>query len=143
MGIYFDYDFKNGKEVEQQEKCYLCAKPDVLYAEYYILDGDVYRLYKNSRKIVKGKEVPVGSRVHAICDSCLAKYPAEEDLVSAILSKRQEEKKELIKKELDEIFKQIEEKKQEIVLKEKELEVLRAEMTELQKKASDLQASLG
>lgn len=56
MGIYFNFDFKNGKEVEQPERCYICGRPDVLYAEYYVLDGDVYKLYKNARKIVRGRK---------------------------------------------------------------------------------------
>lgn len=142
MGIYFDYDFKNGKEVEQPERCYLCGKPDVLYAEYYILDGDIYKLYKNSRKIVRGKEIPVGSRIHPICEACLQKAGTEEDLVEAILQKRMEEKKLELKKQLDEVMQKIEDKKQEIALKEKELAVLRSELEELQKTASELQSRL-
>lgn len=142
MGVYFEYDFKNGKEVEQPERCFLCGKPDVLYAEYYILDGDVYKLYKNARKIVRGKEIPVGSRVHAICDACYSKAPSEEELVEEILKKRLEERKLELRKHLDELFKKIEDKKQEIALKEKELEVLRSELSELQKEASDIESRL-
>lgn len=143
MGIYFDYDFKNGKEVERKEKCYLCENENILYAEYYILEGDVYKLYKDSRKIVRGHEVPVGSRVHAICDDCYASVPSEEELVEKILAKRLEEKKSEIKKQLKELLSKIESKKQEIELKEKELAVLRDEVKELEAQVAELEKSLG
>lgn len=143
MGIYFNFDFKNGKEVEQPERCYICGRPDVLYAEYYVLDGDVYRLYKNARKIVRGKEIPVGSRVHAICEACLEKYPLEEDLVEEILKKRHEEKKAQIYREIQNLSKEAENKKQEIALKEKELEVLKSELEEIQNKIDNLRKAIG
>lgn len=142
MGVYFDYDFKNGKEVERKEKCYLCENENILYAEYYILEGDVYKLYKNSRKIVHGHEVPVGSRVHTVCESCYQSVPTEEELVEKILAKRLEEKKSEIKKQLKEILSKIDSKKQEIELKEKELNVLRDELKELESQAAELEKSL-
>ncbi len=142
MGIYFNFDFKNGKEVEQPERCYICGKPDVLYAEYYVLDGDTYKLYKNARKIVRGKEIPVGSRIHAICEACLQKYPYEEDLVEEILKKRHEEKKAEIFKEIQKLQSEAESLKQEISLKEKELEVLRSELNEKIEKIRKLQETV-
>lgn len=142
MGIYFDYDFKNGKEVEKREKCYLCEKENILYAEYYILEGDVYKLYKDSRKIVKGKEIPVGSRVHAICDECLRKWSTEEELVERILEKRLEERKAQYRRESEKYQRMIEQKKQEIALKQKELQILEQELRDLEKKLEALQSMI-
>jgi len=139
MGIYFNFDFKNGKEVEQPERCYLCGKPDVLYAEYYVLEGDTYKLYKNARKIVRGKEIPVGSRVHPVCETCLSLYATEEDLVEAIIKRRMEEKKREIQAEIEKLKAKIEDKKQEISLKEKELELLKSELEELQQQLKTLE----
>jgi flagellar motility protein MotE (MotC chaperone) len=143
MGIYFNFDFKNGKEVEQPERCYLCGKPDVLYAEYYVLDGEVYKLYKNARKIVRGKEIPVGSRVHPVCEACLSLYPTEEDLVEEIIKRRMEERKKEIQVEIEKLEGKIESKKQEIALKEKELEVLKSELEDLFKQLENLKKVLG
>ncbi len=142
MGIYFEYDFKNGKEIEKREKCYLCEKENILYAEYYILEGDVYKLYKDSRIIVKGKEIPVGSRTHAICDECLQKWPTEEELVEKILARRLEERKVQYKQEFEKYQKMIDQKKQEISLKQKELQILEQELKDLEKKAASLKSMM-
>lgn len=142
MGVYFDYDFKNGKEVERSEKCFTCSKENILYAEYYILEGDVYKLYKDSKKIVRGKEIPVGSRIHTICDECIDKYSTEEEIVEKILKKRQEERVLQLKDELKTLQNQIEDKKQEIHIKEKELDVLNQELNELKEKSESLKEKL-
>jgi len=143
MGVYFEYDFKNGKEVEKRESCYICGKDTVLYAEYYVEDGGVYKLYKDARKIIKGREVPVGSKVHAICDPCVKQYSTEEELVERILDRRLQEKKETYRKELEQISAQIEKKNQERAIKMKELELIEADIAELEKKAATVRSLLG
>lgn len=143
MGVYFDYDFKNGKEVEKKEACYICGKDSVLYAEYYLEDGGVYKIYKDSRKIVQGREVPVGSKVHPVCDACLKQYRTEEELVERILDRRLQERKETYRKELEQIIAQIDAKRQEYALKEKELQVIQADIAELEQKASAIRNLLG
>lgn len=138
MGVYFEYDFKNGKEVEKAEKCYLCGADNVIYAEYYILEGDTYKLYKDARKIIKGKEVQVGSQVHTVGPECLEKYPEEEELISSILQKRLDEKKVEKRKEIEEIENQIKAKEDEIRAKEEELKKLQAELDELKKNVEEI-----
>ena len=142
MGVYFEYDFKNGKEVEKVEQCYLCGNDSVVYAEYYILEGDTYKLYKDARKIIKGKEIQVGSLVHAIGPECLEKYPEEEDLISAILEKRLELKKAEKKKALEEMKQKIKAKEEEIKAKEKEIAELKKELQEMQKEAEKLKKEI-
>lgn len=143
MGVYFEYDFKNGKEVEKTENCYLCKKGSVLFAEYYILDGNTYKLYKESRKIVKGKEIPVGSRLHLVCEACFQESHNEESLVEKILTERLNERKEQYENELNELKALMEKKTQEISLKEKELEVLRQELSEIKDKSESILKLLG
>lgn len=138
MGVYFDYNFRNGKEVEKAEKCYICDKEDVVYAEYYVLEGDVYKLYKDARKIIKGKEVHFGSQLHTVCPECEQKHLNEEELLSLILEKRVEAKKDERRNELVAIEKQIEEKQQAIAAIQKEIDELtlqaNAIKSEVQKK---------
>ncbi len=134
MGVYFEYDFKNGKEVEKAEKCFLCDADSVVYAEYYILEGDTYKLYKDARKIIKGKEVQVGSMVHSVGPECLEKYPEEEALISSILERRLEIKKNERKKEIDELDAQVKAKEEEIKAKEEEVKKLKAELEEIKSK---------
>ncbi len=134
MGVYFEYDFKNGKEVEKAEKCFLCDADSVVYAEYYILEGDTYKLYKDARKIIKGKEVQVGSQVHAVGPECLEKYPEEETLISAILERRVEAKKSEKKKEIEELEAQMKAKEEEIKAKEEEIKKMKAELDEIKAK---------
>lgn len=134
MGVYFEYDFKNGKEVEKAEKCFLCDTDSVVYAEYYILEGDTYKLYKDARKIIKGKEVQVGSLVHPVGPECLDKYPEEETLISAILERRVEAKKSERKKEIEELEAQLKDKEIEIKAKEEEVRKLKGELDEIKAK---------
>ncbi len=143
MGVYFEYDFKNGKEVEKAEKCYLCDKEDVVYAEYYILEGDVYKLYKDARKIIKGREVQVGSINHSLCPSCIEAYPLEEDLISAILKKRVVEKKEDKKKEVENLQKKIEEKQAELKAKQEEVAAVQKEIDEMKSQLEALKKEIG
>jgi chromosome segregation ATPase len=142
MGVYFEYDFKNGKEVEKVEQCYLCENDTVVYAEYYILEGDTYKLYKDARKIIKGKEIQVGSQVHAIGPECLEKYPEEEDLISAILQKRVDLKKEEKKKALQEVEERIKAKEEEIKAKEKEIAEIKKEIEEIKKEADKIRKEI-
>jgi DNA repair exonuclease SbcCD ATPase subunit len=127
MGVYFDYNFRNGKEVEKAEKCYLCDKEDVVYAEYYVLEGDVYKLYKDARKIIKGKEINVGSMVHTVCPECDQKHPNEEEILSLILERRVESKKSERKEELEMIQKQVESKQEALAAIQKEIDELNAQ----------------
>jgi predicted RNase H-like nuclease (RuvC/YqgF family) len=142
MGVYFEYDFKNGKEVEKVESCYLCENDSVVYAEYYILEGDTYKLYKDARKIIKGKEVQVGSQIHAIGPECLEKYPEEEELISAILQKRVDLKREEKRKVLEEIEEKIRAKEEEIKAKEEEISALKIEIEEIKKEAERLRKEI-
>ena len=142
MGVYFEYDFKNGKEVEKTEKCYICGKDNVVYAEYYILEGDVYKLYKDARKIIKGKELQVGSHFHPLCSTCENKYPSEEELISTILNKRLDEKKDVRKKELTVIEGQVKEKQDQVKAKENEVANLKKELDEIKAKADALKKDI-
>lgn len=131
MGVYFDYNFRNGKEVEKAEKCFLCDKEDVVYAEYYVLEGDVYKLYKDARKIIKGKEIHVGSMFHTVCPECDQKHPSEEEVLSLILEKRVEAKKNERRHELEMLEQQIESKKEAIAGIQKEIDELVAQVNSI------------
>lgn len=90
MGIYFDYDLENGKEVENWTTCFLCDEKKVLFVEYHVKKGPVYTLYDNARKLYSGREVKLASSKYHICDDCFSRYPSEEEVISAILKRRKE-----------------------------------------------------
>lgn len=90
MGIYFDYDFDNGKEVENYLSCFLCKRKNVLVVEYHVKNGPIYTLYDNARKVFSGREIHVGSSRYLICEECYTSRPSEEDLVAKIIEARRE-----------------------------------------------------
>lgn len=88
MGIYFNYDFENGKEVENWLQCYLCRQKKVLIVEYHIKNGPIYSLYQNARKLYSGHEIKIGSSRYLVCDDCYNIFSSEEEVISEILKKR-------------------------------------------------------
>ncbi|MCK4778283.1 MAG: hypothetical protein KAS39_07860 [Actinomycetia bacterium] len=114
MGIYFDYDFAEGKEVERWMDCYLCNQKKVLFVEYHIKNGPIYSLYNDARKLFSGKELKVGSAEHLICDDCLKQYKNEESIVSEILSHRTEDKKQEKESAIIKLESEVEETKRQI-----------------------------
>ncbi len=115
MGIYFDYDFEDGKEVERWLPCFLCEQKKVLFVEYHIKTGLVYSLYDNARKLQSGHQVKVGSAEHLICDDCYNTYGSEEAVIAEILRRRKEEKTEEKTSQIATIEKEIEETKKEFL----------------------------
>ncbi len=92
MGIYFDYDFEDGKEVEYWLTCYLCHQKKVLFVEYQVKSGPIYTLYNNARRLESGKELKVGTLSHLVCLDCYNAFGSEEGVVAEILRRRKEEK---------------------------------------------------
>lgn len=90
MGIYFNYDFENGKEVENWLQCYLCRQKKVLIVEYHIKNGPIYSLYENARKLYSGHEVKLGSSRYLVCNDCYDNHGSEESVISEILKIRKQ-----------------------------------------------------
>lgn len=115
MGIYFDYDFEDGKEVEKWSDCYLCNQKKVLFVEYHVKTGLVYSLYDNARKLQSGYQVKVGSAEYLVCEDCYSTYGSEEGLVAEIIRRRKEEKVSETTTQVQTIEKEIEETKKEFL----------------------------
>lgn len=115
MGIYFEYDFKDGKEVEKWLPCYLCKQKKLLFVEYHIKTGLVYSLYDNARKLQSGHQVKVGSAEYLVCEDCYNTYGSEESLVSEIIARRREEREIENTTQVKVIEKEIEETKKEFL----------------------------
>lgn len=90
MGIYFDYDFDNGKEVENYLPCYLCRQKKVLVVEYHVKNGPIYMLYNDARKVFSGREIHLGSSRYLVCEDCYRERGSEEDVIAEILEQRRE-----------------------------------------------------
>ncbi len=114
MGIYFDFDFEEGKEVERWTPCFLCNQKKVLFVEYHVKNGPVYTLYDNARKLWSGKELKVGSGNFFVCEDCLNEWGSEEEIVAEIMNRRKKEKDSLRETEIQQLEAQIEEARKEI-----------------------------
>lgn len=115
MGIYFDLDLENGKEVEKHHPCYLCDEKRVLFVEYQVPSGaGGYVLYDDARKLFSGKEIAAGTAVHLVCEDCLTHYGSEENVIAEILSRRTETKKSEKEGELKYLQEDIEETQRHI-----------------------------
>lgn len=90
MGIYFDYDFEDGKEVENWISCFLCGEKKVLLVEYHVRKGPIYTLYKDARKLYSGHEINIASSKYLVCDDCYRAYGGEDQVISAILKKKKQ-----------------------------------------------------
>jgi DNA-directed RNA polymerase subunit M/transcription elongation factor TFIIS len=91
MGIYFDYDYEDGKEVENWVPCFLCGEKKVLFVEYHIRKGPIYTLLNdNARKLWSGHEIKIISDNFLVCEDCYREYPSEDEIISAIIRKRRE-----------------------------------------------------
>lgn len=89
MGIYFNYDFEDGKEVENWVPCYLCSQKKVLFVEYHIKKGPIYTLLNDeARKLWSGKEVKIVNDTYLVCEDCYKSYSTEDEVISAILQKK-------------------------------------------------------
>ncbi|MCX7831763.1 MAG: hypothetical protein N2440_02555 [Actinobacteria bacterium] len=89
MGIYFNYDYEEGKEVENWVPCYLCGEKKVLYVEYHIKKGPIYTLLNDeARKLWSGREIKIVSDTYLICDDCYQQRPSEDLIISEILKKK-------------------------------------------------------
>jgi hypothetical protein len=115
MGIYFDFDFEEGKEVERWVPCFLCNQRKVLFVEYHIKSGPIYTLYDDARKLWSGKEITVGSGSYLVCEDCFSGYRSEEEVVAEILRRRKEEKTSEKISEIKHLEAEIEEAKKEIM----------------------------
>jgi len=92
VGIYFDYNYEDGKEVEIWLPCYLCSQKKVLMVEYQIKKGPIYVLLNDeARKLWSGREVKVASETYLICEDCYKSFASEDELITAILKKRKEQ----------------------------------------------------
>lgn len=90
MGIYFDYDFEDGKEVENWISCFLCGEKKVLVVEYHVKKGPIYTLYDNARKLYSGHEINIASSKYLVCEDCYRTYGGEDQVISAVLKKKKE-----------------------------------------------------
>lgn len=90
MGIYFDYDFEDGKEVENWISCFLCGEKKVLLVEYHVRKGPIYTLYKDARKLYSGHEISIASSRYLVCEDCYRSLGGEDEVISAILKKKKE-----------------------------------------------------
>lgn len=89
MGIYFDYDYEDGKEVENRVPCFLCSERKVLFVEYHIKKGPIYTLLSDdARKLWSGREVRIVNDTYLVCEDCFHSYASEDELISAILRKK-------------------------------------------------------
>lgn len=92
MGIYFDYNYEDGKEVENWVRCYLCGEKKVLFVEYHVKKGPIYTLLNDeARKLWSGHEIKIISDRFLICDDCYNKYESEDEIISAIIKKKKEQ----------------------------------------------------
>lgn len=92
MGIYFEYSYEDGKEVEIWLPCFLCNQKKVLMVEYQIKRGPIYVLLNDdARKLWSGREVKVASETYLICEDCYQSFSSEDELIAAILKKKKEQ----------------------------------------------------
>lgn len=89
MGIYFNYDYEDGKEVENWVPCYLCGKKKVLFVEYHIKKGPIYTLLNDeARKLWSGREIKIVNDAYLICEDCYKEKGSEDLMISEILKKK-------------------------------------------------------
>lgn len=87
MGIYFDYDYEDGKEVENWVPCFLCGEKKVLYVEYHIKKGPIYTLLNDSaRKLWSGHEINIISDRYLVCEDCYSARGSEEKVIEDIIA---------------------------------------------------------
>jgi uncharacterized protein YbaR (Trm112 family) len=92
MGIYFDYNYEDGKEVEIWLPCFTCGEKKVLMVEYQIKKGPIYVLLNDeARKLWSGREIKVASESYLVCEDCYKSFPSEDELIARILKKKKEQ----------------------------------------------------
>lgn len=89
MGIYFNYDYEDGKEVENWVPCFLCGAKKVLFVEYHIKKGPIYTLLSDeARKLWSGKEIKIINDTYLVCEDCYKEYETEDAIISEIIKKK-------------------------------------------------------